>query len=305
LYDVAIIGGGPAGLAAGIYSARGGMKTLIIERAFSGGQAATTYEIDNYPGFAEGISGPDLAMKMEAHVRKFDVDFSYTDVSEINVDETIKEIITSSGKKFESKTIILAMGSYPRTLGLLQESKLKGRGVSYCATCDGAFYKDKTVAVIGGGNTAVEDAIYLCRMCKKVYLIHRRDELRASKLLQEAAFNEEKLEFVWNSVVEDITGDEFVTGVKVKNVKTGECTDINLEGIFMAIGTIPNSELAIGKVETTDSKYIITDDNMKTNVNGVYAAGDIRDKLLRQVVTAAADGATAAYAAEKYITECC
>lgn len=303
MYDVVIIGGGPAGLSAGIYSARGGLKTLIIEKSFTGGQAATTYEIDNYPGFEEGIGGPDLMMKMDAHARKFDVEFMYEGISSIEVNDKIKKIITEKENVIESKTIILATGAYPRELGIEKEKKLRGAGVSYCATCDGAFYKGKTVAVVGGGNTAVEDAIYLCRFCKKVYLIHRRNELRANTLLQTAAFKQEKIEFVWDSVVEDILGDKKVEGVKVKNVKTGDFNDININGLFVAIGIVPNSKLAVGKVNTDDKGYIITDENMNTSIEGVFAAGDVRNKLLRQVVTAAADGATAAFAAEKYITE--
>lgn len=302
MYDIIIIGAGVAGLTAGLYGSRGGFKTLIIEKMFAGGQAATTYEIDNYPGFVETITGPDLAMNMEKHAKKFGVEITNEDVIEIDIDHPIKKVKTNKNI-YEGKTLILAMGANPKKLGLEKEKEFVGAGVSYCATCDGAFYRDKTVAVVGGGDTAVEDALFLSRFCNKVYLIHRRDQLRAVKVLQDAAFANDKIEFVWNSVVEEIIGEQGVQGVVIKDQNTGETKELQLEGLFIAVGIQPNIELVKGKVEVNNNGYIITDEGMQTNKPGVYAAGDIREKFLRQLVTAASDGAVAAYAAERYVTE--
>ena len=302
MYDIIIVGAGAGGLTAGLYAGRGGLKTLIIEKMFSGGQAATTYEVDNYPGFDETIGGPDLMMKMEKHCKKFGAEIIYEDVVEIDVDHSIKKVKTNKNT-YESKTIILAMGANPKELGLEKEREFRGTGVSYCATCDGAFYRDKNVAVIGGGDTAVEDALFLSKFCPKVYIIHRRDELRAVKVLQDAVFANDKIEIVWDSTVEKILGDHNVEGITVKNIKSGEIRDLSIEGLFIAIGVTPNSEMVKNKVEVNKNGYIITDDAMQTNKPGVYAVGDIREKYLRQIVTAAADGAIAAYAAERYIHE--
>lgn len=302
MYDMIIIGGGAAGLTAGIYGGRSGLKTLIIEKMFAGGQAATTYEVDNYPGFDETVTGPDLAMKMEAQAKKFGAEIITEDVIDINVDSKIK-IVKTSRNTYLSKTLILALGANPRELGLDKERKFRGAGVSYCATCDGAFYRDRVAAVVGGGDTAVEDALFLSRFSPKVYLIHRRDQLRAAKVLRDVAFANDKIEFVWDSVVEAIEGEENVEGIKIKNVKTGVSKELKVDGMFVAVGVVPNSDLIKGKIETTDRGYIVTDANMLTNKPGVYAAGDVRDKILRQVITAAADGAIAAFAAERYITE--
>lgn len=302
MYDMIIIGGGAAGLTAGIYGGRAGLKTLIIEKMFAGGQAATTYEVDNYPGFDETVTGPDLAMKMEAQAKKFGAEIITEDVIDINVDSKIK-IVKTSRNTYLSKTLILALGANPRELGLDKERKFRGAGVSYCATCDGAFYRDRVAAVVGGGDTAVEDALFLSRFSPKVYLIHRRDQLRAAKVLRDVAFANDKIEFVWDSVVEAIEGEENVEGIKIKNVKTGVSKELKVDGMFVAVGVVPNSDLIKGKIETTDRGYIVTDANMLTNKPGVYAAGDVRDKILRQVITAAADGAIAAFAAERYITE--
>ncbi|WP_094550715.1 thioredoxin-disulfide reductase [Petroclostridium xylanilyticum] len=302
MYDIIIIGGGAAGLTAGLYAGRGGLKALIIEKMFVGGQAATTYEVDNYPGFSERISGPDLMMKMEAHAKKFGTEIVYEDVIEVDV-EGIKKTVKTNKNTYQAKALILAMGANPKELGLEKERKFRGAGVSYCATCDGAFYRDKVVAVVGGGDTAVEDALFLSRFCPKVYLIHRRDSLRAVKVLQDAAMANDKIEFIWNTTIEKILGEESVEGITIKNVKTNEVKDLNVDGLFIAIGVVPNSDLVKGKVETNEAGYIITDENMQTNKFGVFAAGDIREKILRQIVTAAADGAIATYAAERYINE--
>ncbi|NLY42574.1 MAG: thioredoxin-disulfide reductase [Clostridiaceae bacterium] len=302
MYDIIIIGGGVAGLTAGLYAGRGGFKALIIEKMFTGGQAATTYEIDNYPGFDEGIGGPDLIMKMEKQARKFGAEIVYESVVDVDV-EGIKKTVKTEKNIYQAKALILAMGANPRELGLDKERKLRGAGISYCATCDGAFFRDKTVAVVGGGDTAVEDALFLARFCPKVYLIHRRDSLRAVKVLQDAVLSNHKVKIIWDTTVEEILGEDTLKGIRIKNVKTGEVRQLDVEGLFIAVGVVPNSDIVKGKVETNQAGYIITDENMQTNKFGVFAAGDIREKPLRQIVTAAADGAIAAYAAERYINE--
>ncbi len=302
MYDIIIIGAGAAGLTAGIYAGRGGMKTLIIEKTFAGGQAATTYEVDNYPGFDETVSGAELAMKFEKHAKKFGAKIISEDVKEIDVDAKVKKVITSKGS-YESKTLILALGATPRELGLANEKKLRGMGVSYCATCDGAFYRDRVTAVVGGGDTAVEDALFLSRFCPKVYVIHRRDELRAAQVLQEAAFKNDKIEFIWDSVVEEIIGKDGVEAIRIKNVKDNSEKTLSVEGIFVAVGIVPHTDLVKGKIALSEQGYVETDDTMQTSKPGVFAAGDCREKILRQVITAASDGATAAYATERYINE--
>ncbi|MBN2557919.1 MAG: thioredoxin-disulfide reductase [Clostridia bacterium] len=300
MYDVIIIGGGPAGYSAALYSARANLKTLLFERLFSGGQMATTEFMENYPGFEEPINGFDLAIKMENQARRFGAEIMIDEVIDMELEGSVKTVKTLAAE-YKSKAIILAMGGSPKELGLPEESLLKGRGISYCATCDGSFYKDKTVAVIGGGDTAVEDALYLSRLCKKVYLIHRRDSLRATKSLQVELFRNKKVEIVWDSVIKGILGDQAVEGMNIANVKTNEETRIDVEGIFVAIGANPNTGLVKGKVRISDEGYIVTDEEMKTDIPGVFACGDIRQKAFRQVITAAADGAIAAYSAEKHI----
>lgn len=300
MYDLIILGGGPAGLTAGLYAARSRLKTVLIEKTYLGGQIVNTYQLENYPGYEE-ITGADLVAKMEAQVRKHGLEIVLEDVESLDITGEIKRVKTANNKVYEAKAIILAMGATPRKLGVPNEDRFIGAGISFCATCDGAFYRDAVVAVIGGGNTAVEDALYLTKFAKKVYIIHRRDQLRATKIEQEKAFANEKIEFIWNTVVVDVEGEYGVERIRLKNVKTGEESTLNVEGVFVAIGYDPNTELVKGIVELDEYGYIITDDDMKTNIPGVFAAGDIRHKLLRQVITAAGDGATAAYAAEKYI----
>lgn len=300
--DIIIIGGGIAGLTAGMYAKRGGMDTLLFEKMFVGGQAATTYSIENYPGFVDPISGPDFAMKLENHARKFGLEILYDEVKEIVVDDKIKKVITED-KEYETKTIILAMGASPKMLGLDKEEKFRGRGVSYCATCDGAFYKDKVTAVVGGGDTATEDALFLAQYASKVYLIHRRDQLRASKILQDRVLAHPKIEILWDTVVESIIGEEQVEGISIKNLKTGTVSQLELDGFFVAIGIKPNNELALGKVNMTDDGFVITDENMATNVPGVFAVGDLRHKPVWQLVTAASDGAVGTLSAQRYIME--
>ena len=306
IYDVIILGGGPGGLAAGIYAGRSRLKTLLIERAFDGGQIATTAEIENYPGQAEHDSGPSLIERFSAQAAKFGIEKVYETVEEVKLEGDIKTIITSENT-YQTKTVIIATGAQPRPIGCPGEKELVGKGVSYCATCDGAFFEDLEVYAIGGGDTAVEEANYLTRFARKVTIVHRRDELRAAKYLQEHAFANPKIEFMWNSVVVDIKGDEIVEGMTVEDTKTGERREILADeedgtfGIFVFVGLVPNSQLYEGQITMQDG-YIITDEDMKTNIPGVFAVGDIRVKSLRQVVTAAADGAIAAMMADKYIS---
>ncbi|MGB9780749.1 thioredoxin-disulfide reductase [Caldanaerobacter sp.] len=300
MYELIILGGGPAGLTAGLYAARSRLKTVLIEKTYLGGQIVNTYQLENYPGYEE-ITGADLVAKMEAQVKKHGLEIVLEDVESLDITGEIKRVKTANNKVYEAKAIILAMGATPRKLGVPNEDRFIGAGISFCATCDGAFYRDAVVAVIGGGNTAVEDALYLTKFAKKVYIIHRRDQLRATKIEQEKAFANEKIEFIWNTVVVDVEGEYGVERIRLRNVKTGEESTLNVDGVFVAIGYDPNTELVKGIVELDEYGYIITDDDMRTNIPGVFAAGDIRHKLLRQVITAAGDGATAAYAAEKYI----
>jgi len=299
-YDVIIVGGGPAGFTAALYASRASLKTLLIERFFSGGQMATTEIMENYPGFEQPINGLDLAMQMEAQAKRFGAEVVFDEVTEVDLEGDVKTVKTAYSK-FQGKTVILSMGASPRALGVKGEGMFKGRGVSYCATCDGALFKDEEVAIIGGGDTAVEDANYLSRMCKKVYIVHRRDELRAVKVLQEKAFNNPKIEIVWDSVPDGILGNDTVEKLIVKNVKSEDLTTLNVAGVFVAIGSKPNTKLVAEKIKMSDYGYILTDEYMKTNIPGVFACGDIREKPLRQVVTAASDGAIAAFFAEKHI----
>lgn len=301
-YDAIIIGGGPAGFTSAIYAARAGLDTLLIEKAFFGGQMATASEMENYPGFEEPVGGSILAERMANQAKRFGAKVILDEVADVSLDQIIKTVRTERGI-YQSKTVILCMGASPRELGLPEEKKLRGFGVSYCATCDGAFFKDMETAVIGGGDTAGEDALYLSRFCSKVYIVHRRDSMRASRIVQQSVLNNPKIEIRWNSVVDRIIGDEKVRGIRIRNLKTDERHDIDVGGIFIAIGNVPNTEIVKGKIELDNAGYIITDEHMQTNMFGVYAAGDVREKLLRQVVTAASDGAVAAYAVERYISE--
>lgn len=300
--DVIIIGGGPAGYTAALYSARAQLDTLVIEKMFSGGQMATTDVMENYPGFEEPIGGSDLALRMEKQARRFGTVVLNDEVLELNLDSRVKTVKTKNNT-FESKAVILCMGASPKTLGLPKEDKFRGSGVSYCAVCDGAFFRGKTVAVVGGGDTAAEDALYLARFCPKIYIIHRRDAMRATKLLQNELCCNKKIDFYWDTVVEEIEGKIGVEGLKIKNVKTGKTDSLKVEGLFVAIGLNPNTSLVNEKIQLNREGYIVTDERMKTNVPGVFAAGDVREKYLRQVITAASDGASAAYTSEQYINE--
>lgn len=300
--DIIIIGGGVAGLTAGMYAKRGGMDAVLFERMFPGGQASTTYMIENYPGFDEPISGPDFSMKMENHARRYGLEILYDEVKELELEGKVKKVVTEK-ETYECKALILAMGASPKTLGLEKEDKFRGRGVSYCATCDGAFYKDKVVAVVGGGDTATEDALFLAQYASKVYLIHRRDQLRASQILQQRVMEHEKIEILWDTVVEAIIGEEQVEGLKIKNVKDNSTSELKIDGMFVAIGIKPNNELIKDKLNLDESGFVITDENMNVGIPGVFAVGDLRRKPVLQLVTAASDGAVGAIAAQRYIVE--
>jgi thioredoxin reductase (NADPH) len=305
IYDVVIIGAGPAGLSAGLYAGRSRLSTLIIEKAREGGQIVNTSEIANYPGSLEDESGPSLIDRMKAQAAHFGTETVYDTVQEVELDGKIKTI-KGLGNTYQGKTVILANGAYPTPIGCPGEREFTGRGVSYCATCDGAFFEDFEVFVVGGGDSAVEEALFLTKFARKVTVIHRRDELRACKSIQEKAFANPKIDFMWDSVVKELKGEELLDTMIVENVKTGERTEVKADpedgmfGVFVFIGFRPQTALYEGKVEM-ENHYIITDENMNTNIPGVYAAGDIRVKSLRQVVTAAADGAIAATQAEKYL----
>jgi thioredoxin reductase (NADPH) len=301
IYDTVIIGGGPAGYTAALYAARAGLDTLVLEKMSVGGQLAVTDIIDNYPGFEEGINGFELGMKMQSSAEKFGSRTEYTEVLSVSLQDSIKTVSTSSGD-ISARTVIIATGAAPRKLGIDGEEALTGRGVHYCAHCDGRFYKDKTVVVVGGGNTAVSDALYLSRLAKKVYIVHRRDSLRATKIYHEPLMRAENVEKIWDSTIESLISDGHVKGVKVKNLKNGEVREISADGVFVSIGRRPSSELFSGQIEVDGGGYIVADESTKTDVEGVFAAGDVRTKTLRQVVTAVADGATAAHYAEEYLS---
>ncbi|KJS14792.1 MAG: thioredoxin reductase [Peptococcaceae bacterium BRH_c4b] len=300
IYDVLIIGGGPAGLAAGIYAARADLKTVLLERAMPGGLAASTDNIENYPGFPEGIGGPELSTQMLTQAQRFGMEIKFSTVESLQKTNDIFTVVTDDGE-IKARAVIIATGAKPRMPGYRGEHEFHGRGVSYCATCDGAFFRDKVVAVVGGGDSAVEEAIFLTKFARKVYIIHRRGELRATKYVQQKAMENGKIEFVWHSVVEEIKGDATVTEVDVKDVRTGVIKSLAAGGVFIYIGHDPSVELVKELVQLDDKGYIITDDDLQTSTPGLFAAGDVRKKLLRQVVTAVADGAVAAVAAEKYL----
>lgn len=301
IYDTIIIGGGPAGLSAGLYAARSRMDTLLIERAKFGGQATTTDELENYPGSIEECTGSSLSERMRKQAEEFGVNFVKNEVADVDFTGKIKTIKCKNGESYEAKTIIIATGAYPRLGGFKNETELRGRGVSYCATCDADFFTDLDIAVIGGGDSAITEAIYLTKFAETVTVIHRRDQLRAAKSLQEKAFKNPKIKFIWNSVVEEAKGDEILEGLLIKNRETGEVSELEVNGVFVFVGYLPISEVFKGKVKMNERGDILTDVEMRTDVDGVFAAGDIREKSLRQVITAAADGAIAATNAEHYI----
>lgn len=301
LYDVIVIGSGPAGLTAAIYAKRAELNVIVIEKAgLSGGQVINTYEVDNYPG-TPGIGGFELSTKFREHADKLETPFINGEVVDFRLEDTIKVVTMDDGTEYRSNTVVIATGGAPRHLNTDGEEKLSGMGVSYCATCDGAFFKNKTVAVIGGGDVAVEDAIFLARICKQVYVIHRRDQFRASKSITSRLLDLENVTILWDSIVEKIKGDEKVEAIDVKNIKTNENSSYDVSGVFIAVGYLPSSETYKKVVATDESGYIIAGESCETNIPGIYAAGDIRTKELRQIITAAADGANAITAVEKYL----
>ncbi|MBR5222290.1 MAG: thioredoxin-disulfide reductase [Clostridia bacterium] len=299
-YDMLIIGGGPAGYTAALYASRAGLDTCVLDRMAPGGQMALTGDIDNYPGFDEGIDGFTLGMKMQAGAHRFGAVTDYAEVLSLDLTSPWKRVETTLGT-YLGKTLIIAAGANPRALGIDGEEALLGRGVHYCAHCDGRFYKGKTVVVVGGGNSAAADALHLSRLAEKVYVVHRRDTLRAEKIYHEPLMQAENVEFLWNSTVEGFAVGERLSGVTIRNTVSGEKTELPCDGVFVSIGRQPATAFLGGCVSLDGHGYILADETTKTNVPGVYAVGDIRTKRLRQVITAAADGAAAVHEAEEYL----
>ena len=302
IYDLIIVGAGPAGLTAAIYALRAGLHTLLLEKNFvSGGQTASTYEVDNYPGLP-GISGAEFGQKIRSHADQLGLVSERVNVKEIHVEEDGTKVIRTRKKDFQARTVLLAVGARHRLLGAKGEERLSGMGISYCATCDGAFYKDQTVAVVGGGNVAVEDAIFLAKICKMVYVVHRRDQLRADDILQKRLFQFPNVVFCWNQVCEEIQGEEQVEAILLKNVKDGSSQRVKVDGVFVAVGIHPNSEPYQGLVDLDEGGYIVAGEDGKTNMPGIFAAGDVRTKKLRQIITAASDGANAVSSVQDYLS---
>lgn len=300
--DVVILGGGPAGLTAGLYAARAKLRCLLLERLpLPGGQVMNAWHIENYPGFPGGISGQELMARMESQAREFGVIIQAGDVVELRIDGSWRQVVDSGGNQYTTRTVIVATGASPNRLGVPDEERYIGRGISFCGTCDGFFFKEKNVMLAGGGDTAMEEALFLTRFVKSVTVVHRRDSLRATKVLQERAFAHEKISFLWDTVIEEIGGGQTVEWVVLKNRKTGAITKRETDGVLVFVGTSPNTSFLEGVVQLDNRGFVITDDKLETSVPGIFAAGDARKKLLRQVTTAVGDGATAAYAAEKFI----
>ena len=302
IYDMVIIGGGPGGYTAALYAARAGLRAVVLEKLSAGGQMALSHKIDNYPGFPEGIDGFALAEAMQAQAHAFGAETEYADVTALHLHASPKVIETSEGT-FYGRTVVYAAGAGPRPLGLENESALVGRGVAYCAACDGMFFKGKTVAVVGGGNSAAADALLLSRVAKKVIVIHRRDTLRATKVYHQPLLAAENVEFRWNSAVAEILADGKVTGLRLRDVHTGEQSEIACDGAFISVGRSPATELVAGQLELDGGGYIVAGESTETNIPGVYAVGDVRTKQLRQIVTAVADGALAVHAAESFLAQ--
>lgn len=300
VYDVIILGGGPAGYTAALYAVRAGLDILLIEQYSAGGQMTETTQIDNYPGFADGIDGFTLGMQMQSGAERFGAVTVQAEIQAVDLINQPKRI-TADGIEYFAKSIILATGAAHRHLGIEGEKVFIGKGVGYCAACDGMLYRGKTVAVVGGGNSAVADALYLSRICKKVYVIHRRDTLRATKIYHDPLLRAENVEFLWDSRVTELIGDRKLTSVRIENVKTGNSNVLDLDGLFISIGRKPVTALYEGEIDLDEGGYVIADETTKTNLPGVFAAGDLRTKALRQIVTAAADGAVAAHFAEEYL----
>jgi thioredoxin reductase (NADPH) len=300
VYDVIIIGGGPAGLTAGLYTSRARLHTLLIENSLLGGQMTTTEEIDNYPGFPEGVTGEQLSRLMEEQAKRFGMETVMGEVVEVKL-EGDQRLVRTDESTYLCKTVIVSTGAEYRRLGVPGEIEFMGKGVSYCATCDGAFFKDSRIVVVGGGDSALTEALFLTKFVNELTIIHRRDALRATKFYQEKAMANPKIKFLWNSVVEEIKGDNIVRSILVKNVKTGETKEFNTDGAFLFVGLSPRTRFLKGLVQMDEAGYILTDENSETSTKGIFAAGDCKKKLLRQIATAVGDGATAAFAAEKYL----
>ena len=301
-YQLIIVGGGPAGLTAGLYAARGRLKALLLEKGATGGQVLVTDWVDNYPSFPEGISGFELMDKMTAHADKFELEKKFANVTSLNLEGLVKTITLEDGDQLTSQTVILCTGARPSKINVPGEEELQGKGVSYCATCDGPFYREQEIAVVGGGNTAIQEALHLTKFAAKVTVIHRRDKLRATQILQEKAFAEKKIEFIWDAEVSEIVGG--ATGVESLNIShnDGSSSSLPVTGIFILIGVVPNNEiLPLDQLETDSNGFILTDSEMCTNLPGVFAAGDIRSKNFRQIINAAGEGATAELSAEHYL----
>ena len=300
VYDLIVLGGGPAGYSAALYTARAGLDTLVIEKICPGGQMATTDIIDNYPGFDAGIDGMELGMKMMAGAERFGAKSAYGEVAEVDLTSKIKRVVTADATYY-GKTVIIATGASPRALGLANEQALIGRGVHYCAHCDGRFYKGKTVMVVGGGNSAASDALYLSGLAEKVILVHRRDTLRATKIYHAPLMRAENVEFFWNAKISTLHADKRISAVTVTDLTNGQEREVKIDGLFVSIGRCPATELFKGQLPLDSQGYIIADESTKTPLEGVFVAGDVRTKVLRQVVTAASDGAVAAHHAEEYL----
>lgn len=302
IYDVIIIGGGPGGYTAALYTARAGLDVLLLEKLSAGGQMALTSQIDNYPGFEEGVDGFTLAEKMQTGAERFGAKTELAEVYSLDLKDKIKKVDTSEGV-FYGKTVVVSTGASPRELGIEKEQSLVGRGVNYCAACDGMFYRGKTVVVVGGGNSAAADAMLLSRICEKVIVVHRRDTLRATKIYHEPLMQAENVEFQWDSVVTELDYEDKFKGVRLKNVKTGEETELSCDGIFISVGRKPVTEFLEGQIELDKGGYIVADESTRTNIPGVFAVGDVRTKVLRQVVTAVSDGAVASHYIDEYLAE--
>jgi len=301
-YDVIIIGGGPAGMTAGLYASRARLRTLLIENGLFGGQMTTTELIENYPGFPQGVSGEELSRLMEEQAKRFGMEAISDEVTEVSLEKDLKRVKTYEGEFF-CRALIICTGTEYRKLGVPGEEKFKGRGISYCATCDGAFFRDSRIIVVGGGDSALTEALFLTKFVSELTIIHRRDALRATKIYQERALSNPKIKFMWNSVVQEIKGDSVVRSVVVKNVKSGEVKEVETEGAFLFIGLMPRTKFLKDLVQLDESGYIVTNENCETSIKGIFTAGDCRKKLLRQISTSVGDGATAGFAAEKYLEE--
>ncbi len=302
IYDMIVIGGGPGGYTAALYAARAGLDTLVVEKISAGGQMTQTTQIDNFPGFDQGVDGYELGEKMQLQAQRFGAKTELAEVYSAELTGAVKKIETSEGA-FLGKTVVIATGAGHKHLGIPRETQYIGRGVAYCAACDGMFYKGKTVAVIGGGNSAVADALVLSRICEKVILIHRRNSLRATKIYHDQLMNTPNISFCWNHTVHQLLGDSRISGLEIQDVMTGALTELKVDGVFVSIGRSPVTDLFKGQTELDSSGYIIADESTRTNIPGVFAAGDVRTKALRQIITASADGAAAAHYAEAYLAQ--